>query len=188
MPSGHHPPVLDQAGAHGSSGQSAVKTGFAPSAIPIKPSPGKLAAAPNPHSRPSLHRFSAGSFFGGFRTPALLPGIPLAPGRHPKPFPIPVVGGTEVEWTGPAVRDQSWEAELEGQIVRAACRDEPGSSVARSRPARRRARSAGPSLRLVHGGVRYGRSDAGKDATCTGCAVFWPSWNNTDGLTMAGAP
>ena len=89
MPSGHHPPVLDQAGAHGSSGQSAVKTGFAPSAIPIKPSPGKLAAAPNPHSRPSLHRFSAGSFFGGFRTPALLPGIPLAPGRHPKPFPIP---------------------------------------------------------------------------------------------------
>src|SRR5580698_2697220 len=85
----HHPPVLDQAGAHGSSGQSAVKTGFAPSAIPIKPSPGKLAAAPNPHRRPSLHRFSAGSFFGGFRTPALLPGIPLAPGRHPKPFPIP---------------------------------------------------------------------------------------------------
>src|SRR5690242_10185174 len=74
MPSGHHPPVLDQAGAHGSSGQSAVKTGFAPSAIPIKPSPGKLAAAPNPHRRPSLHRFSAGSFFGGFRTPALLPG------------------------------------------------------------------------------------------------------------------
>ena len=91
MPSGHHPPVLDQAGAHGSSGQSAVKTGFAPSAIPIKPSPGKLAAAPNPHRRPSLHRFSAGSFFGGFRTPALLPGIPLAPGRHPKPFPIAVV-------------------------------------------------------------------------------------------------
>ena len=87
MPSGHHPPVLDQAGAHGSSGQSAVKTGFAPSAIPIKPSPGKLAAAPNPHRRPSLHRFSAGSFFGGFRTPALLPGIPLAPARHPKPFP-----------------------------------------------------------------------------------------------------
>lgn len=88
MPSGHHPPALDQAVAHVSSGQSAVKTGFAPSAIPIKPSPGKLAAAPNPHRRPSLHRFSAGSFFGGFRTPALLPGVPLAPGRHPKPFPI----------------------------------------------------------------------------------------------------
>ena len=54
---------------------------------PNKTTPGKLAAAPNPHRRPSLHRFSAGSFFGGFRTPALLPGLPLAPGRHPKPFP-----------------------------------------------------------------------------------------------------
>src|ERR1700731_2706763 len=86
MPSGHHPPALDQAVAHVSSGQSAVKTGFAPSAIPIKPSPGKLAAAPNPHRRPSLHRFSAGSFFGGFRTPALLPRVPPAPGRHPKPL------------------------------------------------------------------------------------------------------
>lgn len=51
--------------------------------------PGKLAAAPNPHRRPSLHRFSAGSFFGGFRTPALLPRVPLAPGRHPKTFPLP---------------------------------------------------------------------------------------------------
>jgi hypothetical protein len=53
-----------------------------------------LAESPDSSSVPSaiselcLHRFSAGSFFGGFRTPALLPGIPLAPGRHPKPFPI----------------------------------------------------------------------------------------------------
>jgi hypothetical protein len=30
-------------------------------------------------------RFPAGSFFGGFRTPALLPGPPLAPRRHPNP-------------------------------------------------------------------------------------------------------
>src|SRR5690242_20808633 len=45
------------------------------------------AARATAQGRTSLHRFSAGSFFGGFRTPALLPGVPLAPGRHPKPFP-----------------------------------------------------------------------------------------------------
>jgi hypothetical protein len=33
--------------------------------------------------------FPAGSFIGGFRTPALLPGPLLAPGRHPKPYPEP---------------------------------------------------------------------------------------------------
>jgi hypothetical protein len=68
-PTGHHPPVLNQAVGHGRSGQSAVITGSPLSAIPRKPSPGKLAAAPNPHRRPSPHRFPAGSFFGGFRTP-----------------------------------------------------------------------------------------------------------------------
>jgi hypothetical protein len=50
--------------------QSAVTTGFPLSAIPRKPSPGKLAAAPNPHRRSTPHRFPTGSFFGGFRTPA----------------------------------------------------------------------------------------------------------------------
>ena len=48
---------------------------------------GKVAAPPNLHRRAAPHRFPAGSFFGGFPTPALLPRIPLAPGRHPKPFP-----------------------------------------------------------------------------------------------------
>src|SRR5262249_4716286 len=40
-------------------------------AILPKPSPAKTSAAPNPHRRPNAHRFPAGSFFGGFRTPAL---------------------------------------------------------------------------------------------------------------------
>src|SRR5258705_7479389 len=92
-PTAHHPPVLNRAVGHGSSGQSAVTTGFPLSAIPRKPCPGKLAAAPNPHRRPSPHRSPAGSFFGGFPTPALLRGPPLALGRHPKPFPEPVVPG-----------------------------------------------------------------------------------------------
>src|SRR5215813_7877765 len=35
-----------------------------------KPSPGNAAAEPNPHSRPTAHQLPAGSFFGGFRTPA----------------------------------------------------------------------------------------------------------------------
>ena len=86
-PTEHHSPVLNQAAGHGSSGQSAVITGFPLPAIPTKSPPGKLAAAPNPHRRPTPHRFPAGSFFGGFRTPAILPGPPPAPGRHPKPFP-----------------------------------------------------------------------------------------------------
>ena len=33
--------------------------------------PGHSRSAPNPHSRPGVHRLPAGSFFGGFRTPAL---------------------------------------------------------------------------------------------------------------------
>src|SRR5260370_42351441 len=93
-PTAHHPPVLNRAVGHGSSGQSAVTIGFPLSAIPRKPSPGKLAAAPNPHRRPGPHRSPAGSFFGGFPTPALLPGPPLALGRHPKPFPKPAVPRT----------------------------------------------------------------------------------------------
>jgi transposase-like protein DUF772 len=43
------------------------------------------------HRRPSAHRIPAGSFFGGFWTPALLPGPLLAPGRHPKPFPLAAI-------------------------------------------------------------------------------------------------
>jgi ABC-type transport system substrate-binding protein len=34
----------------------------------------------------NAHCFPARSFFGGFRTPASIPGRPLEPGRHPKPF------------------------------------------------------------------------------------------------------
>jgi hypothetical protein len=71
-----------------SSGQSAIISSFQRSAILRKPLPAKPAPTPNPHRQPSTHRFPAGSFFAGFRTPALVPGPPLVPGRHPKPFPI----------------------------------------------------------------------------------------------------
>src|SRR6185437_6691010 len=87
MSPGHHPPVLDQPLGRVSTGQSTVVTGFQLSAISPKSSHGKVAAPPNPHRRAGLHRFPAGSFFGGFRTPAQLPGPPLALRRHPKPCP-----------------------------------------------------------------------------------------------------
>ena len=71
---GHHRPVVNPAVEYGSSGQSLIISGFQPLAILRKPSPAKPPAAPNPHRRPNAHRFPAGSFFGGFRTPAPLPG------------------------------------------------------------------------------------------------------------------
>src|SRR5215813_5489413 len=43
---------------------------FSPQQFSSKPSPGNAAAEPNPHSRPTAHQLPAGSFFGGFRTPA----------------------------------------------------------------------------------------------------------------------
>ena len=85
-PAGHHRPVLDQAVEYGTSGQSAIISGFQLSAILGKPSLAKAAATPNPHRRPSSHCFPAGSFFGGFRTPALYRVDRSRRGRHPKPF------------------------------------------------------------------------------------------------------
>src|SRR6266478_8348674 len=69
-PARHHGPVLNQAVEYGSSGQSAIISGFQRSAIFGKPSPAKAAAPSNPHRRPSAHRFPARSFFGGFPAPA----------------------------------------------------------------------------------------------------------------------
>ena len=67
----HLGPVPDQAIEHRSSGHPAVITGAQLSAIAAKPSTGTAAQTSNPHSRPGAHRLPAGSFFGGFRTPAL---------------------------------------------------------------------------------------------------------------------
>jgi hypothetical protein len=67
---GHHRPAVNPAVEYGSSGQSPIISGFQPLAILRKPSPAKAPAAPNPHRRPNPHDFPAGSFFGGFRTPA----------------------------------------------------------------------------------------------------------------------
>ena len=56
-PAGHHGPVLTQAIEHGSSGQSAIISGFHLSAISGKAFPAKPAAPPNPHRRPSATAF-----------------------------------------------------------------------------------------------------------------------------------
>ena len=85
-PTGHHPLVLNYAIGHSSSAQCATNSRLQLSAILRKPFPGQPAAASNPHRQPSSHRCPAGSFFGGFPTPASLPGSTLTPGRHPKPF------------------------------------------------------------------------------------------------------
>ena len=74
---------------------------------PTKPSPGKLAAAPNPHRRPSPHPLSRRFVLRWLSSAGLLTGTPLAPGRHPKPF------------TEAAIRSPHWSAEL--------CQDRPGS-------------------------------------------------------------
>jgi hypothetical protein len=66
--------------------QFAVISGLQLSAIFTKPSAGNPAAATNPHRRSSVHRFPAGSFFRGFRTPALYRIDRSCSGRHPKPF------------------------------------------------------------------------------------------------------
>ena len=44
---------------------------FSPQQCLAKPSRCNAAAEPNPHRRPTAQRLPAGSFFGGFRTPAL---------------------------------------------------------------------------------------------------------------------
>jgi len=88
MPPGHRPPVLDQAVGRVSTGQSTVVPGFQLSAIWPKSFHGKVAAPPNLHRRAAPHPFPAGSFFAGFPTPALLPGIPLAPGRQSETLPV----------------------------------------------------------------------------------------------------
>jgi hypothetical protein len=67
----HHGPVPDQAIEHRSTDHPAVITGAQLSVISAKPSTATAAQTSNPHSRPGAQRLPAGSFFGGFRTPAL---------------------------------------------------------------------------------------------------------------------
>src|SRR6516162_8018713 len=72
-PAGHHGLILNHTVEHGSSGQSAIISGFHLSPILGKPSLAKAATTPNSHRRPTAYRCPAGSFFGGFRTPASIP-------------------------------------------------------------------------------------------------------------------
>src|SRR6516165_4231781 len=102
-PAAHHAPALNRPVEHASSGQSAIITGFQPSAILKQTIPGNAAAEPNPHSRLTAHGFprvpSSEAF--GRRPP---PGRPLTPGRHPKPFTTPDIRRTAVDSAGHVVR------------------------------------------------------------------------------------
>src|SRR5215475_11826123 len=60
-PAAHHAPALNRPVEYASSGQSAIITGFQPSAILKQTIPGNAAAEPNPHSRPTAHQLPAGS-------------------------------------------------------------------------------------------------------------------------------
>ena len=62
-------PVINQTVEYKSNAQSAIISGFQLSAILGQASPANAAAPPNSHRRP-VYRFPAGSFFGGFPTPA----------------------------------------------------------------------------------------------------------------------
>ena len=68
-----HRPTLTSAVARGSGGQFAIIGGFHILANSQSLSPADTATPTNPHRRPSAHRLPAGSFFGGFRTPARRP-------------------------------------------------------------------------------------------------------------------
>jgi hypothetical protein len=63
--------------------------------------PAKSPSTANPSPLP------AGSFFGGFPTPALLPRQLLSPGRHPKPFPIAVAPAVQTPKFRPWGKSQS---------------------------------------------------------------------------------
>jgi hypothetical protein len=88
-PAGHLAFVLNHTVEHGSSGQSAIISGFHHSPILGKPSLATAAATPNPHRRPTAHRCPAGSFFGGFPTPA---SIPVNHSRRPASETLHVAG------------------------------------------------------------------------------------------------
>ena len=53
-----------------------------------------------PLDAPSVHRFPAGSFFGGFRTPALDRVDRSCSGRHLKPFPKAVLASSDAQVSG----------------------------------------------------------------------------------------
>src|SRR5262249_40589816 len=79
----YHRPVPDQAIEHHSSDHSAVIPGAQLSAVFAKPSTATAAQTSNPHSRPAAHRLPAGSFIGGFPTPAPYSGV-----NHSRPAGI----------------------------------------------------------------------------------------------------
>ena len=96
----HYGPVLNHPVEHRGNAQSATFSGRPLSAIPTKPSPGKLAAAPNPHRRPSPHPLSRRFVLRWLSSAGLLTGTPLAPRRHPKPSPIAAVPWYPIEGAG----------------------------------------------------------------------------------------
>src|SRR5207244_13236272 len=68
-PERRHGRILSQAVKCGST-RSTILSACRNPAILGRPPPAKAAATPNPHRRPTARRFPAGSFIGGFPTPA----------------------------------------------------------------------------------------------------------------------
>jgi len=85
-PAGHHRLVFNHVVEDGSSGQSAIISGFRLSAIFGKPSPVKAGATPNPHRRQAVIAFPRVRPSEAFRRRPPILGHSLAPGRHPKPL------------------------------------------------------------------------------------------------------
>ena len=73
---------------HRSSDKIAAAVVPLPPTTPVNPPPAQAAASSNPHSHQPPTRRPAGSFLGGFRTPAPRARANVRPRRHPKPFTI----------------------------------------------------------------------------------------------------
>src|SRR4029077_13299561 len=101
------PPVLDQAVGRVSTGQSTLVPGFQLSAIWPKSFHGKVAAPPNLHRRAGPHRFPAGSFFGGFPTPAPYTGsiAPAGPASQTLPDSGPSPRSKKASHPKPVIKE-----------------------------------------------------------------------------------
>jgi hypothetical protein len=157
-PAAHHQPRRTQVVNYAGGGQSVIISGFQLSAIFGKPPLATPAAALNPHKRSSAHRSPAGSFFGGFRTPAPIPGRSLAPGRHPKPFPTAVVRAElrerPVSDSKPGAQDNG--RELPGRVDSRPC---PTAFRLTARADSGRSQDSGLFLSLVAGDCRKAAND-----------------------------
>ena len=117
----HHRQGPTRALESGSGRQFPIIGGFHISAeIPETPFLAETAPPPNPHSPPSAHRLPAGSFIGGFPTPAPYPRQPPTPGRHPKPYQFPPFA--EPRWSLDCISAIAWRSPAHRRAECGSCR------------------------------------------------------------------